>query len=136
MISKLFEASESTRRLDKQRLEQWAKILRSRPDDEVFGSLIEVFSRTDRPNTRYIDQEHAGRLLLAVQPSCPSDVRDVIRRVLLVWDVSVEQLPLYFEVAIGRESLLKVLEELSTDDCSQEEKSALGTFQFWLRTKG
>jgi hypothetical protein len=135
VISKLYEASDSTGRVDKQRLELWAKVLRSRPGEEVFSSLMEVFSQSDRLKTRYIDQEYAGRLLLAVQPPCPSDVRDVIGRVLLVWGVSVEQLPLYFEEAIGRDALLRVLDELSVHPFSPKVKNAIDTFRFWLRTK-
>ena len=118
VVLKLYETVDAARapllprRIDAQRLEQWLSVLRRRPVDEVFSALIEVFRSADRPHNRYLDQEYAGRLLLALKPPCPLDIEATIKRVLPTWDYSVEQLPQYFDAAVGRERVLQALAAL------------------------
>jgi hypothetical protein len=110
VVSKLYETVDSTGRLDAQRLEQWLGVLRRRPAVEAFEALVGVFCNASRPDSRYLDQEYAGRLLLSLNPPSPPDVQAVIKRTLPTWDLSVEQLPMYFEAAIGREAVLQAME--------------------------
>jgi hypothetical protein len=135
IVSKLYETVDSTGRLDAQRLEQWLGVLRRRPAVEAFEALIGVFCNANRPDSRYLDQEYAGRLLLSLNPPSPPDVQAVIKRTLPTWDLSVEQLPMYFEAAIGREAVLKALDMLSSQGSSEQEQRAIETFCFWLRAR-
>lgn len=133
VVSKLYETVDATQRFDAQRFEQWLSVLRRRAGGEVFDALIGVFGSVDRPHSRYIDQEYAGALLLALRPPCPSDVVATIRQILPTWDYSVEQLPRYFEAAVGREVVLRALETLRSQCRSEEEQRAIETFRYWLR---
>jgi len=132
VVSRLYEAVDSIGRLDEQRLEQWLEVLRRRPGDEAFNALIGVFCNTARPASRYLDQEYAGRLLLALKPPSPLDIQAVIKSVLPTWDLSVEQLPWYFEAVIGREPVLQALDGLRTQVCTEQEHRANETLRFWL----
>ena len=133
VVSKLYEAVDTTERLDKQRLAQWLEVLRDRPGNEVFDALIGVFCNADRPARRYLAQEYAGRLLLALKPPPPLQVQTAIKRILPTWDFSVEQLPWYFEAVIGHEALSQALDALRTQLSSDQEKKAIETFYFWIR---
>jgi len=135
VVSKLYETVDSTGRLDAQRLEQWLGVLRRRPAVEAFEALVGVFCNASRPDSRYLDQEYAGRLLLSLNPPSPPDVPAVIKRTLPTWDLSVEQLPMYFEAAIGREAVLQALDMLGSQDSSEQEQRAIETFRFWLRAR-
>ena len=137
VVLKLYETVDAARRVDAQRvdaqrLEQWLSVLRRRPVDEVFSALIEVFRSADRPYN--LHQEYAGRLLLALKPPCPFDIEATIKRVLPTWDYSVEQLPQYFDAAVGRERVLQALDALRSRCASEEEQRAIETFRYWLRT--
>jgi hypothetical protein len=132
VVSKLYRAVDATSRVDTQRLNQWIDILRQRPGDEVFEALLGVFCNADRGDKRFVDQEYAGRILLALKPPCSQDFQAVIKRTLSTWDVSVEQLPWYFSDVIGREAVLRVLDMLDTKECSRQERDAIHPFRFWL----
>src|SRR5215469_2396040 len=135
VVSKLYDAVDATSRVDTQRLNQWIDILRQRPGDEVFEALLGVFCNADRGDKRFVDQEYAGRILLALKPPCSQDVQAVIKRTLSTWDFSVEQLPWYFSDVIGREAVLRILDVLDTQVRSQQERDAIRTFRFWLRAQ-
>jgi hypothetical protein len=135
VVLKLYEAVDTTHRFDGQRFDQWLDALRRRPIEEVGRALIGVFENTARTRTRYLDQQYAGSLLLALRPPCFSDVGVLIRRLLPTWDLSVEQLPWYFDAVLGRETLLQALATLAGQALSEEEQKALETFHFWLRAR-
>jgi hypothetical protein len=135
VVSKLYEAVDTAGHLDEQRLEQWLEVLRRQPGDEAFDALMEVFCNADRPASRYLDQEYAGRLLLALKPPSPSNVQAVIKRILPTWNLSIEELPWYFEEVIGRDALLAALDALDTQVCSEQERKAIETFRFWIRAR-
>jgi hypothetical protein len=133
VVSKLYEAVDTTQRFDRQRLEQWLSVLRRRTGDEVFAALIGVFGSVDRPQSRYLDQEYAGKLLLALKPPCSSDVAATIKQILPTWDYSIEQLPRYFEAVVGREVVQRALDTLRSQCSSEEGQRAIKTFRYWLR---
>ena len=135
VVSKIYDAVDATGRVDDQRLTQWIDALRQRPGHEVFEALIGVFCNTDRGDRRFVDQEYAGRMLLALEPPCTQDIQDVIRRALPTWDRSVEQLPWYFSDVVGSAVVLRALDVLDPQMCSQQERDALRSFRFWLRAK-
>jgi hypothetical protein len=135
VVSRLYETVDSTGRLDAQRLEQWLGVLRRRPAVEAFEALIGVFFDANRPDSRYLDQEYAGRLLLSLKLPSPLDAQAVIKRTLPTWDLSVEQLPMYFEAAMGREDVVQALDMLGSQGSSEQEQRAIETFRFWLHAR-
>ena len=135
VVSKLYETVDFAGRLDAQRLEQWLGVLRRRPGVEAFEALIGVFCNVNRPDSRYLDQEYAGRLLLSLKPPSPPDMQAVIKRTLPTWNLSVEQLPMYFEAAIGREAVLQALDMLGSQGPSKQEQRAIETFRYWLHAQ-
>jgi len=135
VVSRLYETVDSTGRLDAQRLEQWLGVLRRRPAVEAFEALIGVFCNANRPDSRYLDQEYAGRLLLSLKLPSPLDAQAVIKRTLPTWELSVEQLPMYFEAAMGREAVLQALDMLGSQGSSEQEQRAIETFRFWLHAR-
>jgi hypothetical protein len=135
VVSRLYETVDSTGRLDAQRLEQWLGVLRRRPAVEAFEALIGVFCNANRPDSRYLDQEYAGRLLLSLKLPSPLDAQGVIKRTLPTWELSVEQLPMYFEAAMGREAVLQALDMLGSQGSSEQEQRAIETFRFWLHAR-
>jgi hypothetical protein len=135
VVSKIYDAADTTGRVDRQRLTQWIEILRQRPGDEVFEALIGVFCNVHREDKLFVAQEYAGRILLALKPPCSRDIQDVIKRTLATWDLSVEQLPWYFAEIVGLEAVLRVLDVLDTQVSSQQERDAIRTFRFWLRVQ-
>ena len=132
---KLYHAVDATGRIDYQRIRQWIELLRHRPAGEVFDALVGVFCNTDRPTRRFLDQEYAGRILLAVKPPCSQDIQSVIKRTLATWDISIEQLPFYFSDVFGTEAVLQALDALDRIDNSQQEQKAIRTFRFWLHAQ-
>ncbi len=132
IVRRIYAAVDDLQRMDEQRLKQFIAAMRCRPAEEAFDALIGVFADSSREQTRYLDQEYAGRLLLAVQPPCACDVRNVVRRVLRTWDVSVEQLPLYFEAVAGRDAVLQALQHLENQPLSEGEQHAIRSFRYWL----
>ena len=133
VVSNLYDAVDRTQRFDEQRFRQWTDILGCRPDAEVFDALYSVFTNPDRDRTRYLDQEYAGRLLFAVAPDCSVDPGSTIRKVLAMWDLSIEQLPWYFEEVLGTEALRAIFAEIDTMALSEMERRALETMRYWLR---
>ena len=133
IVSKIYAAVDETKRLDNQRLKQWTDLLRRRPANEVFEALMGVFCSRDRRDTRFLDQEYAGRILLALKPPCSEDVQNVIRRALATWDYSVEQFPWYFSAVVGQQAVLRALDAIDAQAGSREEREAVRTFRFWIR---
>lgn len=132
IVSKIYGAVDETKRLDNQRLKQWTDLLRHRPANEVFEALVGVFCSSDRRETRFLDQEYAGRILLALKPPCSEDVQSVIRRALATWDYSVEQFPWYFSAVVGQLAVLRALDAIDAQAASREEREAVRTFRFWI----
>jgi hypothetical protein len=132
IVDKFYHAVDTTHRLDVQRVRQWLGVLRARPAEEVFQALFGVFTNESRPHTRFLDQEYAGAFLFSLQPPCPSDLTKTIRSVLGTWDVSVEQLPLYFVAAAGDAEVRQALAKIELESLSDTERKGLETFRWWL----
>jgi len=133
IVRRIYAAVDSLGRIDDQHLRQWTDILRKSAPEEVFYGLYSIFTNESRPRTKYLDQEYAGTLLLAVHPPCCIEPREAIRRVLCNYDFSIEQLPIYFEEVLGHESLPQILKELRNQPLTEYEQHSLRTFLFWLK---
>jgi len=105
-------------------------------DKLVFDALFGVFTDESRPDSRYDDQDLAGKVLLELKPECHLPLPDVIARSLPLWDNSVEELPYYLAEVFGKDAVLKTLAELeSSEDLSAELVEKMETYRFWLKGK-
>jgi hypothetical protein len=101
-------------------------------DHEVIvEGVIKVFE-TNRPGSLYWDQEFAGRILAAINPKSRRDLKEILKRTLLTWDKSIEQLPFWFRDNYGLEN---ARETFDNTDLTNEEKEKLETMKFWLQLK-
>lgn len=107
------------------------KSLRQVEPQELFEGLFSIFL-LENDNKSYIRQQNAGVILYKLKPRLFIDLKQKIRMCLHTWDVSVEELPLYFAEQCGKTRVLKVLEQLNTEPLSKREKAGLKTFAYWL----
>ena len=130
ILDRLHEASERFG-LNPQQARHIQRTARRADPAEAFAALFAVFEREPRPEYGYHDQEYAGRALLAACPPCPLPLKEAIRRALPNWNVSVEQLPLYFAEVFGKQVALDALAEVERGDLSERERRAVGVMCFW-----
>lgn len=96
----------------------------------MFEGLFAVLTS----DKRFIAQEFAGRLLLEVAPSCPrTDLDAVLEALLPVWELSVEQVPWYFEQEFGTDDLHEAIRRAAERGLTPDEKCALRSFGYWVR---
>jgi len=93
--------------------------------------VIRVFE-TNRPDSLYQDQEFAGRILATINPKSKRDLKEILKRTLLTWDKSVEQLPFWLRDNYGLEKVRETFDNLELTD---GEKEKLETMKFWLQLK-
>ena len=122
-------------RVDQQQMDQLASMLGSCSPDEVFEGLYLIFLDESRGNKRFVDQEVAGKLLWALKPPCTREPAEAIGPTLRNYDLSVEELPLYFASQYGKETVLETLDELEATASSGQERRSIETFRYWLRAE-
>ena len=117
-------------RCDPQQLAQLTRVFKREDPAEVFEGLFSVLT-SDR---RFVTQEFAGRLLLEVSPKCPrTDLDNMLIALLPVWELSVEQVPWYFQREFGTPDLGDALRRVADRKLPPEERKALQTFAWWIR---
>jgi hypothetical protein len=100
---------------------------------EVFVGLFAVFIESTPRASRSQRQELAGRLLATAEPTKQFDLIECIRASLPCYDLSVEQLPLYFGRVLGNEAVIDALAFVqSTEGLSDAEIAAARTMRWWL----
>jgi hypothetical protein len=67
ITEKIHSAVDTLGRVDQQRLRQWTSMLQRSSPAEVFEALYGLFVDETRPGRRFLDQEYAGKLLLAIK---------------------------------------------------------------------
>ncbi|MDP9603293.1 UNVERIFIED_ORG: hypothetical protein J2W38_003082 [Variovorax paradoxus] len=120
---------------------QQLAVLRSRlsrcAPAEVFAGLFAVFIEGAPKELRYQRQELAGRLFDTAEPTNQFDLVECIRASLPCYDLSVEQLPLYFVRVFGKDAVINVLVSVqSIEDLSDAEIAAARTMRWWLGDPG
>ena len=65
--------------------------------DVLFRALYGVFLDTSRPKDAFYNQQIAGQLLLELLPDPHAPLVDLVADSLDNWNISVEELPWYFE---------------------------------------
>lgn len=121
----------STRRWKRKHLDS---LRRDFGDQALFDALFSAF--TQRPPVPYAEQEAPGDYLLELKPRGAQDLQRLIRASLAGWNLSIEQLPFYFRDTYGMEPVLRVLDALDEEpSLAVEEREALRTYRFWLRSQ-
>lgn len=103
------------------------KELNSANGGELFEGLYSLFLlKNDRRS--YVRQQNAGAILCKLKPKAFFDLKERIKSCLATWDVSVEELPLYFSENCGKQRVREVIEDLKSEELSEAEQNALGSF--------
>lgn len=117
-----------------QQLKQLDFVLSKLDPEEVFYGLYMVF--ISAPCQAFAPQELAGKLLVSVKPELKLDLAPLIVGVLENWNVSVEELPLYFRDICGIESLSVAIESINSYELNENQKNGLKTMKWWLGLSG
>ena len=119
-------------RVDKLRLRHITRAVSTADPREAFEGLAAIFADPKAPDGNVLEQEYAGAILLSVVPPCgkPSEA---VTRLLTSWNLSIEQVPLYLEKALGRETLVRVLDVASLTALSGR---TVATAKWWLQVAG
>jgi hypothetical protein len=100
-------------------------------DDLLFDALFGVFAGGSHSLQ---DQQLAGRYLIQLHPNCHLPLALAVRRSLAHWNLSVEELPVYFWRVFGRDAVSEALLALEIEGVlADSELRAIQTYRFWLR---
>ncbi|MBM3847002.1 MAG: hypothetical protein FJ405_12045 [Verrucomicrobia bacterium] len=75
----------------------------------------------------------AALLLFNLKPPCPISCEAGIRELLVDWDVSIEEVPLYFAEQFGVSRVREVVAAIRTSPPMCCDISRLDTIEYWLR---
>ena len=114
------------------RLRQLLEILLKVDHDIIVEGVIMVFENNSRPDTKFRDQEFAGKILEGINPKSEKDLEILLRRALKNWDKSVEQLPFWFRDNYGIEKTKACFNRI---DLPSSEIDKLETMKWWLQIK-
>jgi hypothetical protein len=101
--------------------------LRKVDEKTITDALIPVFLTAE---SSY--QAAAGGLLWKLKPAYQRNLYDDIKASLTSWDVSVEELPWYLAESVGIEMVKETIELLKLEPLSEEKKTRLETYEYWL----
>jgi hypothetical protein len=99
--------------------------------EELFWGLLQAFLTPNTGNA-YAVQELSARLLLCLNPPCPSVLEELIRLTAPNYNVSVEELPWYLAKQFGADTLRAALERVSVESETGIPAQVSKTFNYWL----
>ena len=102
-------------------------------DEIIVRGIIKIFENTKRPNTKYIDQKYAGKILAKFKPKSDLDLFMVLKSTIGNWNKSVEEFPLWIKENYGLEFLKNNLTEFETQNLTEIESDKLKTIKWWLK---
>jgi hypothetical protein len=133
IIQKIYWAVDHYGRVNTQQYGQVESVLQKLDSAEVFEILYTVLTNANRPETRFADQEFAGRLLLTLQPICPLKPTQAIQNLLECYDLSIEEVPWYFARQYGKPMVLEILEKLKHGVICEQQQQSIETWKWWLQ---
>lgn len=116
-----------------QQLKQLSSLLGKCAPNEVLLGLLRVFTECPEDDMHFQRQELAGRLLEKITPECTFALEPTVRAVVVNYNLSIEQLPLYFARIHGKEVVTSVLNKLLLEMPNEKTKRSLETMLWWLR---
>jgi hypothetical protein len=114
-------------RLDSLRLRHITDAAASSDPQEVLEGAALVFQGPSEGPSSLLEQEYAGRVLLAVRPPC-ADPERAAQQVFPYWNVSVEQVPQYFASVLEPETMEKLVAFVA-----ERSPDLAKSIRFWLR---
>jgi hypothetical protein len=133
IIQKIYWCVDRYGEVNPQQYTQIESALQKLDSAGVFEILYTVLTNANRPATRFVDQEVAGRLLLALQPTCPIDPTKAIQNLLECYNLSIEEIPWYFARQYGKPVVLAILEKLKTEVVCEQQQQSIETWKWWLQ---
>ena len=105
-------------------------------DALLHDALMGAFTDSSEPAQHYQHQEVCGRFLFELCPACQVPVKQAMRSTLASWNLSVRQLPCYFERVFGRAMVLHAIKEIESEgNLSETEQASIKTFRYWLHAE-
>jgi hypothetical protein len=133
VIQKIYWTVDYYGRFNPQQYSQVESALQKLDHAEVFEILYTVLTNANRPTTRFVDQEFAGKLLLTLQPICPLEPIQAIQNLLEYYDLSIEEVPWYFSGQYGKPVVLEILEKLKHEVICEQQQQSIETWKWWLQ---
>tara|TARA_R110002126_G_scaffold77742_1_gene193667 strand:- start:1731 stop:2162 length:432 start_codon:yes stop_codon:yes gene_type:complete len=115
------------------RIRQFMDRLNKVSDEIIVDGIIKVFEYENRPETEYIDQKYAGKILEKLKPKSDLDLLVVLKSTIGNWNKSVEEFPFWIKENYGIESVKNKLTEFETQNLTKIESEKLKTIKWWLK---
>lgn len=69
------------------RIRQRVNILDKVNDEIIISGIIKIFKNTKRPNTEYVDQKYAGKILNRIKPKTEIDLILILKATIENWNI-------------------------------------------------
>ncbi|MBC3760046.1 hypothetical protein H7U19_16685 [Hyunsoonleella sp. SJ7] len=115
------------------RIRQFTDKLNKVSDEIIVGGIIKVFENKKRPETEYVDQKNAGKILDILKPKSDIDLSLILKSTIGNWNKSVEEFPFWIKENYGIESVKNKLTEFETQNLTEIETDKLKTIKWWLK---
>ncbi|MEM0576117.1 hypothetical protein [Flavobacterium polysaccharolyticum] len=115
------------------RIRQFVNILDKVNDEIIISGVIKIFQNTKRPNTEYVDQKNAGKILYRIKPKTEIDLILILKATIENWNKSVEELPFWLKENYGITLLKNKLAEFENQNLNDTEFEKLKTMKWWLQ---
>jgi len=132
IVQRIYGSIDRYGEINPQQYRQIKFVLQRTNSEDVFQILYSILTDQSRPNTRFADQEFAGRLLLSLNPNCTMDPLEAIRELVKWYDLSVEEIPWYFAQRYGVKAVREILAKLRSETQDDEERRNIDTWDWWL----
>jgi hypothetical protein len=115
------------------RIRQLINILDKVNDEIIISGIIKIFKNTKRPNTEYVDQKYAGKILNLIKPKTDIDLIIILKATAENWNKSVEELPFWLKENYGITLLKNKLVEFENQNLNDIESEKLKIMKWWLK---
>jgi hypothetical protein len=101
-------------------------------DDILVEAIIQVFERSKRLESSFLDQEIAGRILEERKPLTSIQPDKLIEKCLTGWNKSVEQFPFWLVEVYGIENIRAALISIENKTILEVEREKLVAMRWWI----
>ena len=115
------------------RIRQLTEKLPKVADEIIIAGIIKIFENPDRPETQYIDQKYAGKILTELNPKTDIELNQVLNSVIGNWNKSVGEFPFWLKENYGIDFLISGLTEFETQHLTELELDKIETMKWWLK---
>ena len=115
------------------RIRQFMDKLNKVSDEIIVDGIVKVFENKKRPETEYIDQKYAGKILDSLKPKSDIDLSLILKSTIGNWNKSVEEFPFWIKENYGIETVKNKLTEFQTQNLTEIESDKLKTIKWWLK---